>query len=50
MQLVPGVSMRELNPADFPQKARQATVKTIIDIESVMFTYNVSYCNYIRGM
>ncbi|KAL1962567.1 hypothetical protein VTN77DRAFT_9360 [Rasamsonia byssochlamydoides] len=45
IQLVPGVSMRELNPADFSQKTRQAIMKAIIDIESLMFTYNVHHCD-----
>jgi serine/threonine protein kinase len=41
IELVPGVCMRELNPADFSRETRQTIMKAIIDIESLMFTHNV---------
>lgn len=37
--------MNALNPADFSQETRQAIMKAVVDIESLMYTYNVFHCD-----
>lgn len=45
IQLLPGISMNALDPAAFSQETRQAIMKGVVDIESLMYTYNVFHCD-----
>lgn len=41
IELIPGKSMQQLNPADFSQIERQMIIKLVIDTESLIYTHNV---------
>lgn len=41
MELISGKSMQQLDPADFPQLERQKIIKSVVDIESLIYTHNV---------
>ncbi|MCJ1260007.1 hypothetical protein MMC24_007847 [Lignoscripta atroalba] len=41
MELVPGSSMQQLDPVNSSQRERQTIVKSVVDIESLIYTHNV---------
>jgi serine/threonine protein kinase len=43
MELVPGIDMRSLNPADFSRETRQNLMKAIVDAESLIYAHNVHH-------
>ncbi|KLJ13360.1 hypothetical protein EMPG_11698 [Blastomyces silverae] len=43
IELVSGMSMQQLSPADFSQKGRQAIMKAVIDAETELYTRNVRH-------
>lgn len=43
IELITGTSMQQLDPAGFSQLERQIIMKAVIDVESLIYTYNVQH-------
>lgn len=43
IELIPGTSMQQLDPADFLRRERQMIMKTVVNAEPLIYTHNVKH-------